>query len=949
MKILQRLLSLLRIVSKRLLTQPWLVVAKLLGLFVGMTMIFSIPLYADAVNFRMFSNTATSANSRSNFPPFSVMFHYAGAWQGGLNMEDIAKAEAYLNGKAFPNQVGLPVMRAVQFIRTNNYPFYADGDSTFAEDHIAYASLGTIRGFEDNVTLTEGSFDQWETLKNGYIPVMILDIEAEQTGIRQGERFNFLITWRDDDNNKLQAQVPVEVTGIYRQTEEDSDFWYMGGPDTMRERFIMSRANFEGLLAQAMGTEVYSVSWFFTFDHNSLHFNQSSTILKRLTDGEVAAQKTLDGLNMSVSPKGSLVTFTEEAQKLTVYLYIVGAPIVLLILIFIGMVSKIELESRLNEIAILRSRGATRLQITFIEAVEALILGCAAAILATPASLVATHLLGSTRSFLDFSMDASSLRIALNLPMIYTALVMILVTIFAQVIPSLAASRHTVTSYKQQQARLISATWWQRLYLDFALLAVVIFGMTAMRDLQDNTGFFQTISENSILFSLLYLLPILLSIAISLVFLRVLPLILAVVSWVVSKTNNVTFLMAARSMHRMPNAYQMPLLLLIITVNLAVFTTTLAATVDRHLYDQVLYRIGSDLRFTDYGDNPAYGSGSDNFSWAFLPVSTYLDAPGAVAAARLGDYSFTAGFSTSEQGTFFGIDRLGFNKAAFWRDDFSAQDFGSLMNELALHPDGVLVSKAFQEAYGLQYGDLIPVRIDAYGDLVITDLRMVGSFEYFPTWYPEEDGNLLVGNLEHLFSIGNGPYPYYVMVQTDGIINPIETANYFSKIGFISWATGGRASTIIEAAQQEPMRQGFFGLLTISFFITALLSFLGFFLYAVFSLRRRSIELGVLRAIGLSTRQMGATLAWEFMSLIFSGAVIGTLIGIFSSRFFVPYMQIGAEAFEQIPPYYILIAWNQIYEIYGLLLFLFLLLVFALLAFLRKIKIFEAIKLGETV
>jgi putative ABC transport system permease protein len=474
--------------------------------------------------------------------------------------------------------------------------------------------------------------------------------------------------------------------------------------------------------------------------------------------------------------------------------------------------------------------------------------------------------------------------------------------------------------------------------------------MYTLQDIQTNTEFFQTLSENSILFSLLYLLPILLSIAVSLVFLRVLPFILAIVSWIVSKTNNVTFLMAARSMHRMPNAYQMPLLLLIITVNLAVFTTTLATTIDKHLYDQVFYEIGSELRFTDYGDSPVYGSGDQApVSWSFLPTSTYLEAPGAVAATRLGDYNFTAGFPGAEQGAFFGIDRLGFTQAGFWREDFSEQSFGELMNQLAMNPDGVLVSNTFKEEYGLQYGDLIPLRIDAHGDAVTTDLRLVGSFDYFPTWYPEEDGNLLVGNLEYLFSIGHGPYPYHVMVQTDGVTNSIETANYFSKIGFISWASGGRSSFDIQQAQQEPMRQGFFGLLTISFFITAMLSFLGFFLYAVFSLRRRSIELGVLRAIGLSTKQMGATLAWEFMSLILSGAVIGTLIGVFSSRYFVPYMQIGAEKFEQIPPYYILIAWNQIYEIYGLLLFLFLLLVFALVAFLRKIKIFEAIKLGETV
>ncbi len=96
MKIINRILSLLQIVIKRMTTQPGLVAAKVLGLFVGMMMMLSIPLYADAVNFRIFSKATIEAPEYPGFPPFSILTHYVGAWKGAVDYEDIAEIDEYL-------------------------------------------------------------------------------------------------------------------------------------------------------------------------------------------------------------------------------------------------------------------------------------------------------------------------------------------------------------------------------------------------------------------------------------------------------------------------------------------------------------------------------------------------------------------------------------------------------------------------------------------------------------------------------------------------------------------------------------------------------------------------------------------------------------------------------------------------------------------------------------
>ncbi len=152
----------------------------------------------------------------------------------------------------------------------------------------------------------------------------------------------------------------------------------------------------------------------------------------------------------------------------------------------------------------------------------------------------------------------------------------------------------------------------------------------------------------------------------------------------------------------------------------------------------------------------------------------------------------------------------------------------------------------------------------------------------------------------------------------------------------------------IRAEQRRPERQGLFGLLSMGFIASALLTVLGFLLYALFSFRRRYIEMGMLRAIGLSIQQMIALLAAELAFLVLLGIGVGTALGVFASRLFVPFLQIGASAQSQYPPFQIQIAWSSIVEIYVLFALLFIAALGILSALLLRMKIFQAIKLGET-
>ena len=95
--------------------------------------------------------------------------------------------------------------------------------------------------------------------------------------------------------------------------------------------------------------------------------------------------------------------------------------------------------------------------------------------------------------------------------------------------------------------------------------------------------------------------------------------------------------------------------------------------------------------------------------------------------------------------------------------------------------------------------------------------------------------------------------------------------------------------------------------------------------------------------------QMTGYLVWELGFLILIGGLIGTVLGYFASMLFIPFMQIGSEPADLIPPFKVLIAWDSIYQIYYMFGILFGLTLIVSIILLRRMKIFQAIKLGETI
>jgi putative ABC transport system permease protein len=305
-----------------------------------------------------------------------------------------------------------------------------------------------------------------------------------------------------------------------------------------------------------------------------------------------------------------------------------------------------------------------------------------------------------------------------------------------------------------------------------------------------------------------------------------------------------------------------------------------------------------------------------------------------------------------EEAHLIGIDRIDFPKAAYWRRDFAPANLGALMNALAVAPEGILLRREFMALNRIRVGDQVQVRVSNFGQAATMTMQVVGEIDYFPTWYPETDPEeylpLIVTNLDYIFEMSGGEMPYDVWVRTKPGADLARMERDLSALDLVVVDYTSAPERIADE-QRRPERQGLFGVLSVGFLAAAILTVLGFFLYALFSFRRRFIELGTLRAIGLSPGQMTTFLAWELAFLILLGLGAGTYLVALISQVFIPHLQVGTDIQSMTPPFQVEIAWPAIMRIYALFVLLFVVALSVLVGFLLRMKIFQAIKLGETV
>jgi putative ABC transport system permease protein len=296
-----------------------------------------------------------------------------------------------------------------------------------------------------------------------------------------------------------------------------------------------------------------------------------------------------------------------------------------------------------------------------------------------------------------------------------------------------------------------------------------------------------------------------------------------------------------------------------------------------------------------------------------------------------------------------GIDRLEFPSVGFYREDFTGQSLGAFMNILGTDLNIVLVPKTLAEEKGFQVGDRLLMSASILDQSYEREMVIGGFYDYFPTIYPTNRPTFIV-NLDALFDNPDSVLGYDIWLNLDDEADTELLLYQIRSMIGIDQAVVKVPGNAIEEFQEtmaEPERVGLFGVLNVGFIATGLMPGIGFVLYSYASLRRRFIQLGILQAIGLSVNQLIGYLVLEQFLLMGLAIFFGASIGLLSSTMFLPFLQVGSQPGAVIPPFDVLIGWAESGWLslgFGMVLFLT---IIGTVAYLVRIKVFQAVKMGE--
>ncbi len=257
-------------------------------------------------------------------------------------------------------------------------------------------------------------------------------------------------------------------------------------------------------------------------------------------------------------------------------------------------------------------------------------------------------------------------------------------------------------------------------------------------------------------------------------------------------------------------------------------------------------------------------------------------------------------------------------------DDASPAIFGSFDRPGAIYRlttspsgDGILPAIAGDRLLaltGARIGDTIAVTSEAHPITV----RIIGSTASFPPLDPESAFLVVDGATLGLLTFSATDYPatadeWWLSLDpagSDAAVATLRTAPY-------SASEIVQRDELSRALAGDPVWLGVVGVLALGAVAAIVFAAIGFIVSATVTTDERLGELALLRALGLSQRQLSTWLTIEQVFLLTVGLIGGSALGLLLAWLVLPYSTLSASGAAVIPAPVIVVPWESILPVYA--------------------------------
>lgn len=963
-------MPMLRFVFRKMWNTRWLTLSTLAGLIIAVAFSTSIPMYANGSLKRVVESSLSEKSS--GLPAGSLLIRYQTVGAEKPDIESVKEVDQYIQEEV-PKQIGFPHHNYVRSFSLRTSTIKPANEETLDTSRKREMSITSLSDFKAHVDIINGSMYS-DKIENGVIEAVVLQDSLYRNYFQIGDMFLYSVPGVDEP-------LTVKIVGTFEPktpTDPDDVYWFQG-LDTMLNTFVIDETVLEEALLTEKQIPLDLGKWYFNVDLSDIQTSQLGPLADTLDRLDGDLYQILKDTKVDLSFKDMLKDFRTQSLQLQALLFTLAAPMIAMVFYYIAMNSKQSLERQRSDIAVLRSRGASTKQVFMLYLVEGLLLGGVALVLGPMLGWFMAKSIGSSNGFLSF-VNREAIPVDVNFDALLYGIVTVLIAMLSSLVPAISYARQSIVNVKRNMARKDRNPLWMRWFLDVALVAVSGYGWYLFHEnqfLSLQTG--MTSSELQVQ-PLLFFVPALSIFSLGLVFLRIFPWLLKLFTWIGKRFMPISLYLTLTQLSRSAKSYYPLMLLLILTLGLGVYNASSARTIDLNSTERIQYKYGTDVivqsvwegfieAFPEAPSNQSGGSGSSGdqggsgsgenqgnsgttgtqqspppqIRYQEPPFQIFEELPGVEHAARVLQTKGNAVVAgkTAGQGTVMGIDNVDFSKVAWFRDgDLLPVHQNHYLNFLGLHEAAVLIPENFAERYRLEPGDVMNISIEQQS----IEFVVVGIVPYWPSQYPNEEP-FFITNLDYIYDqVPLIPYEVWLKMEDGALTTPVVEALAEQGVQLASVE-----DMRIELAKQEkhPSRGGVFGILSLGFLVSVIISLVGYVLYWFFNLSSRVVQLGVLRAMGLSRKQLTGMLLLEQGFTAGLAIALGIIIGKMTSLAYLPFLETSQSAQQQVPPFRVVFDSQDTIQLYVVVSVMMLIGAGLLFMHIRRLKVHQAIKLGE--
>ncbi len=955
-------MAIIKVIFRKMLNNRWLTGSLFLGLLITVSLVSTIPTYTSSVLQKLLVKELEDYQVRNN--QFPGGFSFSDSFSGIVvsnPRESLKKVEA-INERII-EEAGLPIISKVQMLYTSPLKIIFE-DETRGDSPLRPGKIVMLSNVEDHITITDGRLPSKEPV-NGVFEALVPDIALQDRDMVLETSF----IAGDGEN-----QFIVKPVGTFKAKSETDPYWSIP-PQSYSRDFIIHEELFRTEILEK-NESLLGIGRFSTaFDYHTIKNEDIPRLLslERKLKTEISGiKKTSIVFNFPI--KDILLKYIQKEKQLTVMLWSLNVPILVMLGIYLFMVSRLIIQRQLTEIAVLSSRGAKRAQILLIYFIEISILGVLAFLLGPYIGLFFCTILGASNGFLEF-VQRSALPVEIGAKAYLYALIAVLSSIFMIMIPVYHASKQSIVNHKQNLARTVSTQQWYTVFIDLFLLGISLYGLYNFKRRQQELLALSANSNDLYIDPLLFFIPAIFIIGLGLFILRLYPWLLKGIYKLGEKYWSVSLYSTFLQVSRSAKQYQFLMLFLIMTIGIGVFSASAARTINNNLEEQLRYENGAELTVDvrwesnkpsspPAGIPPASSSSStedtqEAVTTVFKEVVyteppfepfTKLDSVENATKVFNKRNSTAVAKGKSQYGLqLMAIEPKEFGETAWFKPSLLPHHWYNYLNLIAAEPSAVLISKTLSNSLGVKEGDNITLSWDGSdpGEFVVYAI-----IDYWPTYNPlkkPEDSpsnpTFVVANLPYVQNMmGLEPYQVWLKLKPETSRISLYEEIREQKIPIIK--LNDIVPKLVEI-KNSALLLGINGTMTLGFLISIVVTFIGFLLYWILTIKARTLQYGIYRAMGIPMPKLIGILVWEQAMTSGMACLLGIIVGGITSKLFVPLFKITLDPTKLVPPFTVVFDPSDETKIYFFVSFMLVVGLTILVLFLRRIKIHQAIKLGE--